>query len=236
MGNFASIHHQATRQTCMVLLYDGSTREFEDPPTVAELMLDHPRHVVAEFRSAVDGTRRPTALPADQKLEAKKLYIMLPMMNKQLQRHSHRSNNGSGNKLPPLSAEESRRFLSMANSALQSRPFNSKPKAAFMPVLARVCADANDITSRGRRPPPLPPSRAVPSKEEKEAQSEERHTREFREIMLENSNDMVMMSRQVSGKAWRPSLEAIMEKKVEEVKKKAAPHSLFQRGKSFKRN
>ncbi|KAK3407493.1 hypothetical protein EUGRSUZ_K03540 [Eucalyptus grandis] len=209
MGNYASIRHQA-RPTSIVLLYDGSTREFDDPPTVAELMLDHTQHVVVEFRSAVDGTRRLTALPADKKLEARKLYIMLPMMNKQLQRRSHRDN-GSGNKLPPLSAEESRRFLMMANSALRMRPFNSKPKAAFMPVLSRVCADAKDHTSGERRLP------------------------EFREIMLENSNDMVMMSRQVSGKAWRPSLEAIMEKKVEEVKK-APPHFLFQRGKSLKSN
>lgn len=232
MGNYASIRHQA-RPTSIVLLYDGSTREFDDLPTVAELMLDHPQHVVVEFRSAVDGTRRLTALPADKKLEARKLYIMLPMMNKQLQRRSHRDN-GSGNKLPPLSAEESRRFLMMANSALRMRPFNSKPKAAFMPVLARVCADAKDHTS-GERRLPAAESRAVSLKEEKEARSEERHVQEFREIMLENSNDMVMMSRQVSGKAWRPSLEAIMEKKVEEVKK-APPHFLFQRGKSLKSN
>ncbi|KAI6674545.1 hypothetical protein NL676_002451 [Syzygium grande] len=222
MGNFASTHHQP-RPTSIVLLYDGSTREFEDPPTVAELMLDHPRHVVVEFRSAIDGTRRPTALPADQTLEAKKLYIMLPMTNK-LQRHNHGSSSGGGNKLPPLSAEESRRFLSMANSALRSHSYNSKPKAAFMPVLARVCANANGHTSGDQRSSSSSLGRAVSSKEEKEAHSEERHVREFREIMLESSNGMVMLSRQVSGKAWRPSLEAIMEKNLE-VKK--APLRLF---------
>ncbi|XP_030532818.2 uncharacterized protein LOC115742569 [Rhodamnia argentea] len=232
MGNFASIHHQQPRPASIVLLYDGSTREFEHPPTVAELMLDHPRHVVAEFRSAVEGSRRPTALPADQTLEAKKLYVMLPMTNK-LQGHGHR-----GNKLPPLSAEESRHFLSMANSALRSRPFNSKPKGAFMPVLSRVCADTDDHTGGGRRSSSL--SGAVSLKEEEEeaaaaaAHAGGTHVRELREMMSENSNDMrmVMMSRQVSGKAWRPSLEAIMEKKVE-VK---PPTTCFNMGNDSKSN
>ena len=73
MGN--QIARDATGK---IVYWDGSVQEFDEPLTVAELMLEHPQQVVLDFHSAVK-EKRPTPLPADEKLEMKKTYVMVPV-------------------------------------------------------------------------------------------------------------------------------------------------------------
>ncbi|KAI3990138.1 hypothetical protein MKX01_029116 [Papaver californicum] len=76
MGNFIS--SKSSDAPVKVILPDGTVHEFNQPLTVAELMLDHPQQVVIEIES-IESTKRPTPLPDDKKLEMKKFYLMLPM-------------------------------------------------------------------------------------------------------------------------------------------------------------
>ncbi|PNX91763.1 hypothetical protein L195_g047897, partial [Trifolium pratense] len=76
MGNHVSF--RPSDSTGKVIFLDGSVHEFDEQITVAELMMDHPQKVVVEFQSAVN-QKRPTPLPADKKLEMKKIYLMLPV-------------------------------------------------------------------------------------------------------------------------------------------------------------
>ncbi|EPS60362.1 hypothetical protein M569_14442 [Genlisea aurea] len=64
-----------------VILSDGSVRTFQSPTTAADLMLDYPLQAVVEldlddFRRR---RRRITPLPADRKLDARRIYAMLPI-------------------------------------------------------------------------------------------------------------------------------------------------------------
>ncbi|XP_034228800.1 uncharacterized protein LOC117637868 isoform X1 [Prunus dulcis] len=78
MGNSISHKQLHASATGKVILSDGSVHQFNKPLTVAELMLEHPQQVVVEFGAAVS-EKRPTPLPADMKLDKKKIYLMLPM-------------------------------------------------------------------------------------------------------------------------------------------------------------
>ncbi|XP_039061437.1 uncharacterized protein LOC120205657 [Hibiscus syriacus] len=100
-----------------VILWDGSVREFSSPLTAAELTLENPQQVVAEFHAAVNG-KRPVPLPADQKLDVKKVYVMLPL------------NRG---KPATLSSDDARRVLLSADS---KRLLSS---SRLFPFLARIC-------------------------------------------------------------------------------------------------
>ncbi|KAJ1402424.1 hypothetical protein SESBI_28116 [Sesbania bispinosa] len=97
MGNQMSL--RPSDSTGKIVFWDGSVQQFEQPLTVAELMLEHPQQVVVEFHSAVN-QKRPTPLPADKKLDMNKVYLMLPIKR---------------GKPVGLSSEESRRIVLMVN-------------------------------------------------------------------------------------------------------------------------
>ncbi|KDP28243.1 hypothetical protein JCGZ_14014 [Jatropha curcas] len=188
MGNY--ITTQSTNVTGKVILSDGSVQEFDQPVTVAELMLEHPQQVVVEFCPNLT-EKRPTPLPADKKLEMKKLYLMLPIKR---------------GKPASLSSEEARHVVSCATSLLRSRSFLSSSR--FLPLFARICpADGHKIVL-----------------ERKESNNVEKRNHESSELLpeiLENRPEY--LSKQLSGKGWKPSLDTIIEKKIE----KKIPHWLL---------
>ncbi|KAG5061864.1 hypothetical protein JHK85_003047 [Glycine max] len=110
-----------------IVMWDGSVQEIEQPLTVAELMLEHPEQVVVELHSAVK-QKRATPLPADNKLETNKVYLMLPIKR---------------GKPVGLSGEDTRRILLILNSALH----HSK----FVPWLTRLCQNTTTIVEPQRK-------------------------------------------------------------------------------------
>lgn len=190
MGNHISF--RASDATVKIVYWDGSVQEFDQPLTVAELMLEHPQQVVVEFHSAVN-QKRPTPLPADKKLEMRKVYLMLPVKR---------------GKPVGLSGEESRRILLMVNSALHSKYLMCSPR--FLPWLARLCQ--NTTIGEGG---------VLQRNEDMENREERYDFSEFLPEMMEGRPEY--LSRQLSGKAWKPSLDTIKEKKI----KRKLSHWLF---------
>lgn len=183
MGNH--ITRRRSDATGKVVLSDGTVHEFDDPLTVAELMLEHSQQVVVELQSAVK-EKRPTPLPADMKLETKKIYVMLPVKR---------------GKPAAISGEEVRRILLSANvSALRSRSLLSSPR--FLPLFCRICPASLGDHAQGF---------ALQKKESVE-RTEERFVPEFPPEILGERPEY--LSRQLSGKGWKPSLDTIREKKV----------------------
>lgn len=167
--------------TAKIVYWDGSVQEFHEPLTVAELMMDHPQQVVLDFHSAVK-QKRPTPLPADQKLEMKKTYVMVPVKQ---------------GKPVGLSSEDSRRILFIVNSALHPKYFVSS--SGFLPWLAGLFNSEREVA-------------VLQEKEETENAQEKYGFCEFLPEMVEGRPEY--LSRQLSGKGWRPSLDTIKEKKV----------------------
>ncbi|XP_022757904.1 uncharacterized protein LOC111305015 [Durio zibethinus] len=197
MGNYIStVTSPPSDAAGKVILWDGSVQEFSWPLTAAELMLEHPQQVVVEFRAAIN-EKRPIPLPADQKLDMKKVYVMLPMKR---------------GKPTKLSSEEARRVLLSANSVLRSKSLLSSSK--FLPLFARICP-ANYIEEIGHKFP-------LQKKENVcERPEEVRCLMEFLPESVEGRPEY--LNRQYSGKGWKPSLDTIKEKKVE----RKIPHWLF---------
>ncbi|RDX88480.1 hypothetical protein CR513_29924, partial [Mucuna pruriens] len=162
-----------------IVYWDGSVKEFDEEVTVAELMLEHPQQVVVEFDSAVK-QKRPTPLPADEKLEMKKTYVMVPVKR---------------GKPVGLSSEDSRRILLIVNSSLHSNNYFVS-SSSFFPWLARLFHTEGEASAM------------LQKKEEVERYS----FSEFLPEMIEGRPEY--MSRQLSGKGWKPSLDTIKEKKV----------------------
>ncbi|KAG6647987.1 uncharacterized protein LOC122316319 [Carya illinoinensis] len=199
MGNYVT--YRPSDATGKVILSDGTVHQFDKPLTVAELMLEHSQHVVVELHSAVN-EKRPSPLPADKILETKKIYIMLPVKR--------------GRRPAALSSEEVRRILLTANSVLwRSRPsVFSSPR--FLPNLfARICHTG------------LGDGQGVHVMHKKEISGLEQRTEkisfvpEFLPEILDGRPEY--MSRQLSGKGWKPGLNTIKEKKV----KKKLLHWVF---------
>ncbi|XP_062108605.1 uncharacterized protein LOC133819363 [Humulus lupulus] len=173
-----------------VILWDGSVHDFEKPITAAELMLEHPQHAVVEFQSAVTG-KRPAALPADKKLETKKIYMMVPIKR---------------GKTAALSSDEIHRVLLVANSVLRTR-YSVK----FLPLFARSCP-VDYGASLGV---------LVPKKEKKiEIGEEKTKYVPLESFVLPESSEETpeYLSRQFSGRGWKPSLDTIVEKVTVEKK------------------
>ncbi|XP_065864348.1 uncharacterized protein [Euphorbia lathyris] len=191
MGNLITIG-RSSNVTGKVILSDGSVQGFDKTLTVAELMLEHPQEVVVEFRPDLSG-KRPTPLPADKKLDMKKVYLMLPVKR---------------GKPASLTSEEARNVLSSANSVLRSRSLISSKR--FLPLFARICPasfeqvviEKKEIVEKKPPPPVICDSELLPENMDT--------TPEY-------------LSRQFSGRGWKPSLDTITEKKVEKKK----PHWLF---------
>ncbi|XP_058076913.1 uncharacterized protein LOC131225403 [Magnolia sinica] len=183
MGNYIS------RRTCAiagkVILTDGSVHKFDEPLSVAELMLDHPQQFVIEFQSIVAG-HRPAPLPADQMLEIDKVYLMLPMKR---------------GKAAAFSVDETRRIMDWARFALGSRSFSTTGR--ILTLLAAVCPMA-----RGKGEETM--LRRKDGLVEKE---EEGEGPEFLPENLDGRPEF--SSRQLSGKGWKPALDTIKEKGIE---------------------
>ncbi|MED6138279.1 hypothetical protein PIB30_072754 [Stylosanthes scabra] len=174
-----------------IVFCDGSVQEFEEPLTAAELMLEHPQQVVVELDSAMK-ERRPTPLPADKKLEMRKMYVMLPVKR---------------GKAVGLSGEESRRIVMMVNySATLHCKYNNDVVACsprLLPWIARLWRN-NEIGEGG----------VLQRKEDNNNIAE----------MIDEERPEYYLSRQMSGKGWKPSLDTIKEKN--KVKTKLS-HWLF---------
>lgn len=179
MGN-----HFSFASTIKIIHHDGSIQEFDQPITVAELMLDHPKHVVVEFHAALK-QKKPTPLPADKNLEMNKKYVMVPV---------------KPGKPVGLKAEDCRRILSMVNSSLDSSNYLMCSQGV-VPWFVRFLKKKNGAVGEA----------------EKSLQIDEEERFEFCEIlpeMMEEREEYLNLSRQLSGKGWKPSLDTIKEKKV----------------------
>ncbi|XVF72725.1 hypothetical protein PTKIN_Ptkin12aG0143300 [Pterospermum kingtungense] len=203
MGNYVSTVTVRPSDTAgKVILWDGSVMEFSWPLTAAELMLEHPQQVVVEFHPAVN-ERRPTPLPADQELDMKKVYVMLPMKR---------------GKPTTLSSEEARRVLLSANSVLRSKTTTTSilSSSKFLPLFARICSAS--YIEEIKQKYPLQKKENVCERPEEEARC---LTSEIFPEILESRPEY--LNRQYSGKGWKPSLDTIKEKMVE----RKVPHWLF---------
>ncbi|KAE8671267.1 GTP-binding protein SAR1A-like [Hibiscus syriacus] len=191
MGNYFSAFICSSSHTTgagKVILLDGSVQEFSSPLRAAELMLEHPQQVVAEFHTAVNG-KKPIPLPADQKLDEKKVYVMLPF------------NRG---KPTTFSSDGARRVLVSANSVLRSKRLVSSSR--LFPLLARICP-ANHMREMEQKSP-LQEKGNVGERAEEVGCS--------MELVPESMEGLgEYLKRQYSGKGWKPSLDTIKEKKIE---------------------
>ncbi|KAF5175823.1 multidrug resistance protein ABC transporter family protein [Thalictrum thalictroides] len=178
--------------TGKVVLSNGTVHEFDQPLTVAELMLEHPQQVVVEFRSLIAG-KRVTPLPADKKLDMKNVYLMIPMKI---------------GRTGPLSVDEARQVLQNANNVLRSRALMSSTK--LLPLLLGGCKMGITVESN-----------VVVVKKEDIVEKLENNKTEILPINFEERTEF--LSRQFSGKGWKPSLDTIKEKKIE----KKVSHWLF---------
>ncbi|GLU16771.1 hypothetical protein SLE2022_331860 [Rubroshorea leprosula] len=185
MGNYMSFGRRSESGTGKVVLGDGTVQEFDGTLTVAELMLEHPQQVVVEFHSAV-AEKKPTPLPADKKLDMGKVYLMLPLKR---------------GKPAALSSEEARCVLLSATTLLRSKSLFSSPK--FLPLFAGICT-----TGPAEKMQRLSPPRENGRERNEEVES----VVEFLPESLEGRPEY--MSRQISCKGWKPSLDTIKEKNV----------------------
>lgn len=196
MGNSTS-GNPASRGSGKVILWDGSVQELKDTTTLmaAELMLEHPQQVVVELQSVLAG-KRPRPLPADENLEASKVYLMLPVRR---------------GKPASLSTEEARRVLLMASSAPRSGKTSGLHSYwGFLPLLARVCSTGLGGDGRYHRP-------VDPKEEEKVVAmvGQGRWLQPQFDMPEVSDGQPEYLRRQLSGKGWKPSLDTIVEKKIE---------------------
>ncbi|CAL4930619.1 unnamed protein product [Urochloa decumbens] len=202
MGNLISAGAAAAAASGggKVVMADGSVRALSEPVSVAELMMDHPRHFVVDARVLKEMGRREqrqpqqqgggggakvAPLPADHVLGAGGVYVLLPATRGK------------------VSADEARRALSAARSLARSRS---------MPGLRRKLS-----SKKGREEAaadePAPTRREAAAAEDAEAERPdvfEEHRPEF-------------LSRELSSRGWKPSLGTIEER----VALKKTPHWLF---------
>ncbi|KAE9598222.1 hypothetical protein Lal_00003909 [Lupinus albus] len=188
MGNHISFH--PSKPTGKIVYYDGSVQEFDQPLTVAELMLEHPQQVVVEFHSTMNQKKPPIPLPADNNLEMKKIYLMLPLKQGK-----------------PVGLHH---ILFIVNSSLHSKYLMSS--SGFLPWLARLCHNSRIIGDDNK---------VLKRKEGIENREESCDFSEYLEEMVEGRPEY--LSRQLSGKGWKPSLDTIKEKKI----KKKLSHWFF---------
>ncbi|XP_047309327.1 uncharacterized protein LOC124912720 [Impatiens glandulifera] len=197
MGN--GVSHRPESSSGKVILSDGTIHEYDTQLTAADLMLDHPRHMVVEIsHSGKDITvnskqqhRRPIIpLPADKKLEKEKLYFMMPMKNR--------------GKPASFLLEEIQRLLLRSNYNSNSKNILSST-TGFVPLIVRfICTVRSESEIQS----------IVQMKNVKGNCLEDK-----KELMTSSSDEILddrpeFMSRQFSGRGWKPSLDTIIEKGV----------------------
>ncbi|XP_047086547.1 uncharacterized protein LOC124698065 [Lolium rigidum] len=130
MGNLMSAGAGAAAASGgKVVMADGSVRALSEPVSVAELMMDHPRHFVVDARvlqqrkgGAGGGARKVAPLPADHVLGAGGLYVLLPATRGK------------------VSADEARRVLTASRSLARSK---SMPGGLMRKMSSRKSRDAD---------------------------------------------------------------------------------------------
>jgi hypothetical protein len=209
MGNLVS-GAKAVRGGGKVVMADGSVRALSEPVSVAELMMDHPRHFVVDARVLKElGRRREhhhhhqqgggakvAPLPADHVLGAGGVYVLLPATRGK------------------VSADEARRALSAARSLARSRS---------MPGLRRKLSSSS---KKGRRAEAAV-AEEEPAQREATAESPEDEDEDEAEAAARpggfEGHRPEFLSRELSSRGWKPSLRTIEER----VLPKKTPHWLF---------
>lgn len=200
MGNVAGSRklNAASMAARKVVLSDGRVQNLEEETTVAEIMLENPQHVVVEFdpssisfnnhhrknNDAKTVKKKLAPLPADKTLEPGKIYLVLPA------KRSSGSAAKSSSASAVLTSEEMRKMLFSATAMVRS---SFSYYEGILPWFTTRSYKNNipatdavvDATSVGRL----------------EAEMEEEERLEF-------------LSRQLSGRGWKPSLDPIKEKKA----------------------
>lgn len=179
--------------TSKVIFSDGTVHCYDKPLTVAELMLEHPQQMVVEFKPIADG-KRPIPLPADMKLEKNKAYIMLPIRK---------------GKPSSLSSEEAQKILTKTSTMLKSKSLLAS-YTGFLPVFARICPAASSLGNGRDHVLNSDKNLYLLKKKEEE---EEGSKRDYFSDILEGRPEF--LSRQLSGKGWKPSLDTIKEKSMQ---------------------
>ncbi|KAM3313773.1 hypothetical protein ACQJBY_032966 [Aegilops geniculata] len=185
MGNLISAGAAAGASGGKVVMADGSVRALSEPVSVAELMMDHPRHFVVDARllqqrkGGAGGASRVAPLPADHVLGAGGVYVLLPATRGK------------------VSAEEARRVLTASRSLARSR---SMPGGLRRKLSSRKSREADDADRSAKN------EAAVAEMERREetaatADGFDEHRPEF-------------LSRELSCRGWKPSLNTIEERVI----------------------
>ncbi|XP_026436761.1 uncharacterized protein LOC113334774 [Papaver somniferum] len=192
MGNFIS--SKSSDAPAKVVLPDGTVHEFNQPLTVAELMLDHPQQVVVEIES-IESKKRPIPLPADKKLEMKKFYLMLPMQQGRA-----------------FSTDDARRILMKVK--LDQRLPKLYYAAKIIGLFARMCQCGTGRETILQRRDSLLKEELEKRKNDGNDSNDNKSVHRIQlEIFCERP---AFLGKQVSmGKGWTPSLVTIEEKTPE---------------------
>nr|GME00989.1 Multidrug resistance protein ABC transporter family protein, putative [Ipomoea batatas]GME09860.1 Multidrug resistance protein ABC transporter family protein, putative [Ipomoea batatas]GME09863.1 Multidrug resistance protein ABC transporter family protein, putative [Ipomoea batatas]GME18304.1 Multidrug resistance protein ABC transporter family protein, putative [Ipomoea batatas] len=200
MGNSMAAHGGAGK--VKVILADGRVCEYVEPLTAAEMMLEHPQQVVVEFQAVAEG-KKAAPLPADRKLEMNKVYLMLPIRR---------------GKPAALSKEEARQLLGKTDAVLKSKLLSSSSSVlchytGFVPLFARMCPAASSgggVVLNAKR------NIGILYLGENEEEEEEGSKADYFSEIVEGRPEYLnmMMSRQLSGKGWKPNLDTIKEKNI----------------------
>lgn len=198
MGNLISAGAAAGASGGKVVMADGSVRALSEPVSVAELMMDHPRHFVVDARvlqqrkgAAAGGASKVAPLPADHVLGAGGVYVLLPATRGK------------------VSAEEARRVLTASRSLARSR---SMPGGLRRKLSSRKSREADDADRSAKN-------------EAAEAEMERRDETAAAATATDGFEEHrpEFLSRELSSRGWRPSLNTI----EESVIPKKVSHWLF---------
>ncbi|KAL6645711.1 hypothetical protein ACP70R_017319 [Stipagrostis hirtigluma subsp. patula] len=205
MGNLVSAGGAAVGASGggKVVMADGSVRALSEPVSVAELMMDHPRHFVVDARALKEqgrkqqqqqqqgGGAKVVPLPADHVLGAGGVYVLLPATRGK------------------VSADEARRALTAARSLERSRSMPGGLRRKLSSSRKGREADVGDGPVQG--------DAATTAADEEAAAAARPESDGFEEHRPE------FLSRELSSRGWKPSLRTIEER----VAPKKKPHWLF---------
>lgn len=200
MGNLVSGAAAASGGGGKLVMADGSVRALSEPVSVAELMMDHPRHFVVDARvlkklghhnhhhhqQQQQSGAKVAPLPADHVLGAGGVYVLLPATRGK------------------VSAEEARRALSAARSRSMRglrRQLSSSKKSQQAEAAAAQESPQQEATAES----------SPEDEDDAEAAARPEGFEEHR---------LAFLSRELSCKGWKPSLRTIEER---DLPKKTPP-------------